>query len=329
MHHRSVAPVVDVPFPPLQGSPGLVQGRYGARGNLELVVPDPHDGLWVFWHNNDPEAPGTEPAPGPPPGCWSGGLHFAGGHRYTSATIIQSIHGPDHLELLAGTGTAVHRLRWSPEQAFTHEGTLPVHSAGTPALAESEDGTLHAAALLPNGGVARLIALPRAYPKLAYEVTAVYCAPSSAVVSAAIAVDGAFSAEPAVVATTRDGALLMWQGAGPGRCIGSVADAAQVAAVAVGDTLRCYVVSGDDRVHVLDGSGQHWPDVPLPGSGSVGGIAAARINGAMGRTELAVQRGSALLHLVQEGGPEGTWHIAEARSRVVPGAGVPERVHRR
>ncbi|MGW7276125.1 hypothetical protein ACWGH5_37135 [Streptomyces sp. NPDC054864] len=329
MHHHSATSVLDVSFPPLLGSPGLVQGRYGARGNLELVVPDPHDGLWVFWHNNDPEGPDAGPAPGPPPGCWSGGLHFAGGRRYTSAAVIQSTHGPDHLELLAGTGAAVHRLRWSPEQAFTHEGTLPVRPAGAPALAEGADGTLHAAVPLPGGGVARLTALPDVYPKLAWKVTAMHRLPPSAVVSAAIAADGAFSAEPAVVAATRGGELLMWQGAGPGKSIGSVTDAAHVAVVTVRDTLRCYASSGDDRVHVQDANGHSWPDVPLPGSGPVRGIAATRVHYDTGRTELAVQRGSALLHLVQEGGPQGEWHIGAASSRVFPGPGIPEGVHRR
>ena len=37
------------------GPVGLAQGVYGARGNLELVACDAHDGLWVFWFNADHE----------------------------------------------------------------------------------------------------------------------------------------------------------------------------------------------------------------------------------------------------------------------------------
>ncbi|MFD4374343.1 hypothetical protein [Streptomyces sp. NPDC058486] len=329
MPHRSAAPPLDTPFPPLLGSPGFAQGRYGARGNFELVVPDPHDGLWVFWHNNDPAASGTAPVPGPPPGAWSGGLHFAAGHRYTSAAVVQSVHGPDHLELLAGDGTAVHRWRWSPERAFTHEGTLPVRAAGAPALAEGADGVLFAAVPLPDGGVARCAARPRDYPELDWEVTEAHRAPSSAVVSAAVVAGGAFATEPAVIATAGDGSLLVWHGGGPGRIIGSVAAPAHVTALAMGDTLRCYAVGDDAVLRVVDGDGRRWADVPLPGAGRIRGLAVTAVSYDSDRTELAVQRGDGILHLVQDGGPDGAWEIGEARSRVLPGPGVPEGVHRR
>ncbi|MEU2657287.1 hypothetical protein ABZ615_18415 [Streptomyces sp. NPDC007325] len=329
MPHSSAAPLLDVPFPPLLGSPGFAQGLYGTRGNLELVVPDPHDGLWVFWHNNDPEGSGTDPVPGPPPGCWSGGLHFAAGRRYTSAAVIQSVHGPDHLELLAGDGNGVHRLRWSPEHAFTYEGMLPVRPAGPPALAEGRDGVPHAAVPLTDGGVARLTARTGSYPELGWEVTAVHRVPSSAVVSAAIVADGAFASTPAVVASLNDGSLLVWHGDAPGRHLGSFRAPARVAAVATGDTLRCYVMDGDDVLHVVDGYRRRLRGARPGGSGPVRGFAVTRVSFDTGRTEIAVQRGKAVRHLVQEGGVDGEWRVGEARSRVVPGGGIPEGVHRR
>jgi hypothetical protein len=41
-------------WPEVTGRPGLTHGRYGAVGNLELVVPAVDDGLWVGWFNCDP-----------------------------------------------------------------------------------------------------------------------------------------------------------------------------------------------------------------------------------------------------------------------------------
>jgi hypothetical protein len=45
---RAAAPTVSV-----AGNPALIQGRFGARGNFELVVPLTAGGLGHFWRNND------------------------------------------------------------------------------------------------------------------------------------------------------------------------------------------------------------------------------------------------------------------------------------
>lgn len=168
--------LTELDFPPLRGGPALIQGRYGRRGNFELVAPDAADGLWVFWFNNDeacdaPEGRVDVPA-GPPPGAWSTGLRFAHGLRFDDVQMIQSVHGPDHLEVIARSGPTVHRYRWSPEAGFTAEGTLPAPPAGgRVALAEtSPDGVLHAAVPLAGSGVALLSADASAYPVLRWRL---------------------------------------------------------------------------------------------------------------------------------------------------------------
>lgn len=105
------------------GAPSLVQGAYGARGNLELVSCDQTDGLWVFWFNSDLP---TDPlaTPDVPPGSWSDGLRFATGERYVDAQILQSTLGADadgrgHLEVLALTAEGVlQSWYWSPGPGF-------------------------------------------------------------------------------------------------------------------------------------------------------------------------------------------------------------------
>lgn len=138
----------DAALPPVAGTPGLVQGVYGQRGNLELVVPDPEDGLWVFWFNAD--ASGR--APGARPGCWSGGLHFGKGCRFDGAAIVQSRRGADWLEVAAAGDGRLRRYTWRPETGFTEEGA-PLAAIGTPAAIEAADGRFHVAAAQPDGGV--------------------------------------------------------------------------------------------------------------------------------------------------------------------------------
>jgi hypothetical protein len=105
------------------GAVSLAQGVYGARGNLELVACDATDGLWVFWFNANLDGDPIE-APDVPPGSWSAGLHFASGHRYVDAQIVQSTLGPDHLEVLALADDGVlQSWYWSPGPGFQRRAT--------------------------------------------------------------------------------------------------------------------------------------------------------------------------------------------------------------
>ncbi len=115
---RASDAVIVGPDRPTAGAVSLIQGVYGARGNLELVACDVEDGLWVFWFNADLD---TDPPADSdvPPGSWSAGLAFAAGRRYRQAQILQSVLGPDHLELVALTADGVlESWYWSPAPGF-------------------------------------------------------------------------------------------------------------------------------------------------------------------------------------------------------------------
>lgn len=147
---------------PTSGPVSLVQGAYGARGNLELVACDDTDGLWVFWFNADLV---TDPltTPDVPPGAWSTGLAFAGGDRYLDAQILQSVLGPDHLEVLALDARGVlQSWYWSPGPGFQRRTTdaaigvsrfIAVHDTGALNVTFERDGA-----------IAHLVSPPRGYP---------------------------------------------------------------------------------------------------------------------------------------------------------------------
>src|SRR6185503_570207 len=77
------------------GNPTLIQGRSGARGNFELIVPLTSGGLGHFWRDNN--------APGSP---WKSGATFGqeAGH-FNDVSLVQSNfsaagNGPGNLELI-------------------------------------------------------------------------------------------------------------------------------------------------------------------------------------------------------------------------------------
>ena len=139
---------LDGELPTLGGSPGITQGAYGERGNLELVVPDEIDGIWVFWNNSDVGGRKV----GARPGCWSGGLRFAHGSRYDGAAIVQSQHGPKWLEVIATGDGLAHRFTWRPESGFSETGE-PWPAIGSPAAVESHAGNLYFATISPDGSI--------------------------------------------------------------------------------------------------------------------------------------------------------------------------------
>ena len=103
------------PLAPAQGVHAVIQGSYGEVGNLELVVPDPLDGLWVYWRNNDAH----DIRPGAVAGGWSAGLRFAQGARYGTVSVLQTRHGPNNIEVIAISNAAAHRIFWNPETGFS------------------------------------------------------------------------------------------------------------------------------------------------------------------------------------------------------------------
>ncbi|MFD7989526.1 hypothetical protein ACFV4M_39985 [Kitasatospora indigofera] len=317
--------LTDVPFPPLRGIPSLTQSRYGLRGNLELLAPDAEDGLWVFWHNTDP-ADGPEPGTGPPPGAWSGGLRFAAGHRFDDARIVQSAHGPDHLEVLARSGPQVRRYRWSPAAGFTHEGVLPVRAAGAVALAEDPLGTLHAAVPLPGGGVAHLTADPARHPALHWRT--LRTVPS----------DGEADAATLVPDPGRPGAVhLLVQAGGAVHHVPPGPDdprtppvpALAHTAFADRDGVLHLITAGPDAIVHTPGPGRPArPVAALRPTGHPVGLAATACSFDPHRADLVVLGPDGPSHLVRLPGPDGPWTARPACSRVRPAAdGSP--VHRR
>ncbi len=124
--------------PAAAGRPALFQGRYGSRGNLELVTPAPDGGLVCCWFNSDPPAgPVTEPSV--PAATWSVGLRFAGGTTYLAVAGLQTRRGPDWLEVVATHAGGLHRWTWSPGPGFelTHERA---GVTGLPYVTETDAG---------------------------------------------------------------------------------------------------------------------------------------------------------------------------------------------
>ncbi|MET4780569.1 hypothetical protein [Glaciihabitans sp. UYNi722] len=146
------------------GAASLVQGVYGHRGNLELVVRDSVDGLWVFWFNaNLPGDPETDPEV--PAGHWSVGLRFARDARYTQAAIFQGVRGPNHLEVLAldDAGT-LQSWYWSPEWAFRRRAENPASEVAAFSAAQQDDGALLIDLTERDGTLRLVVAGPNEYP---------------------------------------------------------------------------------------------------------------------------------------------------------------------
>lgn len=135
-----------LPDPPLSdavaGTPSLIQGKFGVRGNFELVVPLAARGLVHYWRNND-----VEYVP------WNGATFFGvNDGTFDAATLIQSsfTEGPNigNLEVIARQqGRLVHY--WRPDQApfpwigpFGADVGLPIVGvSGDPSLIQGRFGT--------------------------------------------------------------------------------------------------------------------------------------------------------------------------------------------
>ncbi|MEU6765086.1 hypothetical protein ABZ916_21445 [Streptomyces sp. NPDC046853] len=335
----SPRPLRAAPPPVSRGGIGLAQGRYGLRGNLELVLCDDQDGLWVLWFNSDPQDTSPEPG-GPPPGEWSGALRFATGRRYDEVGVLQSRHGPHHLELLARSGDTTHRLRWSPEQAFTAEHPPPGAPARAIGTTETANGTLWTGVLAKDGRPRLLRADASAYPRLTWAddtpaaglpaderwtAMALAAGPGTDA-GAGAGTDAEADAErPAVVLVgDREGIFLSPTGE-----THPLPAAALAAAVTADDGVRLYLWSEGPWLEVLaPGSPGGTRRLPLPGSGEVTALAATPLSHEPDGTDLVVRRGGHLWHL-RDTGREDAATAAELTSRLTPAPGNgPHSVHR-
>jgi hypothetical protein len=101
------------------GNPVLIQSRFGAKGNFELVVPSQTGGLLHFWRNND--------AAGLP---WSTPTPFGEGLGPVDAvTMIQSNYGsPGNLEVVCRAGNVMRWFWRDSGPTFYWNGPFPLQS---------------------------------------------------------------------------------------------------------------------------------------------------------------------------------------------------------
>lgn len=200
------------------GPVGLVQGVYGARGNLELVACDAADGVWVFWFNSDLDTDPLE-TPDVPPGSWSEGLHFAAGTRYVDAQILQSTLGPSHLEVLALAADGVlQSWYWSPGPGFQRR-TTDAATAVVRFGASHADGALHVTIEDVDGAVRHVMSSPDGYPArgwvAASDGPALPADATEAVVAAGVDRRGVVAGTARAAVSRRDGGAieLTWRDA--------------------------------------------------------------------------------------------------------------------
>jgi len=118
---------------PVMGNPAMVQSRFGRKGNFELVVPLPANGLAHYWRNNDD-----------PFLAWHGPYAFgARSGQYSAVTMIESNYGsPGNLEVVAIQGSNLIFFWRDSGPAFNWNGPFRIGSgvAGVPALIQSRFG---------------------------------------------------------------------------------------------------------------------------------------------------------------------------------------------
>jgi hypothetical protein len=125
------------------GSPSLIQGRFGTRGNFELVAPLVTGGLGHWWRDND-----TAGLP------WHGPTEFGQTTgQVQGASLIQSSYGtPGNLEVVAvlGSGSAASLAHFWRDNTDWHGPTaIPLPSAtasppvGQPGFVEAANGDFY------------------------------------------------------------------------------------------------------------------------------------------------------------------------------------------
>lgn len=109
---RCVVPVWQN-LPQVAGNPALVQGRFGAQGNFELVTPDATAGLFHTWRNNDNRfMPWGSPTP----------FGQALG-QVTGVTMIESNYSfPGNLEVVCNAGGQLQFFWRDSGPAFNWNG---------------------------------------------------------------------------------------------------------------------------------------------------------------------------------------------------------------
>jgi len=308
---------VETALPPVTGRPGLTQGRYGDRGNLELVAPAVDGGMWVLWFNADE----TEHRSGAAVGEWSGALHFGDAGTVRQAVVTQVAHGPDFLEVIAlGDGRAA-RWFWTPADGFVDGGQLPGEVCAVSAVAATPSA-LHVVAAHAHRELGHAVATLDRYPHVRWRTRMLGRRGDEL----SLAADG-----DQLQLAVRDGAALAvlrrhggeWRtDAPPPGEWGSLAPTSGTVDVVVGTDLA-------GRVQLAVREGERWSDTALPWPGlAVDAVAAAWTTLHGGRLDVVVRVGDELRHGWHPTRDTGHWAAPRpVRSRVWLMPGTP--VHRR
>jgi len=287
-------------LPPLAGRPGVAQGSYGERGNLELVCPDPDNGFWVLWWNADR----TDARSGARPGAWSGGLLVPTGHRHTSAAITQLQRGPAYLEVVLAGPEGVHRTTWSPEGGFWPVGQVAVAGSASRVVEPPLGDALHLLVGSPSS-VLHLHGSTTEYPAVDWAASPL---PGAANRPDALSADGA-EGLLAVAATGAAGLVALrwrpatgWSDALP---LGLDPASAEVEVLRLPDGDALVLSLSTDsalEARLLRSDGSTTP-VAVPDLRAESfSVAASTVGG--GRVELVVRTGATLVH---------TWRAADGR----------------
>ncbi|HEX2373696.1 MAG TPA: hypothetical protein VHO93_06915 [Actinomycetota bacterium] len=107
----------------ISGPPALIQGRFGTRGNFEVVAPLAGGGLAHLWRDND--------AANLP---WHRSTRFGSGDAYHAVALIQSNFstaggGPGNLEVIAQTGGRLHHYWRDDVNPFPWHGPVVIPRA--------------------------------------------------------------------------------------------------------------------------------------------------------------------------------------------------------
>ncbi len=134
------------------GNPALIQSRFGARGNFEMVVPMQDGGLAHYWRDNDdPALPWYGPYP----------FGAAVGDVDEVALAESNFGNPGNLELVVRAGDRLLFFWRDSGPSFTWNGPYPITGGvqGRPALIQGRFGSVGNFELvtpLVGGGLAHM-----------------------------------------------------------------------------------------------------------------------------------------------------------------------------
>ena len=126
-----------------KGNAALIQGRFGTKGNFELVVPLTTGGIAHYWRDNDGSM------------AWNGPTVFGtSADQINGVALLQSTFGnPGNLEVIATAGSNVNQSLlhfWRDNSGWHGPTTVPLPWSsnstgpdGVPAFIQAANGDFH------------------------------------------------------------------------------------------------------------------------------------------------------------------------------------------